>query len=238
MIKKRSDSKFILNIKNERRMKCTIIPDDYRVLLTTGATTSRSGNFLIHFEFIANSENHAQEIWNKINKTTDILNFSKFCKKTTKPGIPPGYNKRELNMTTTSVKEIAKSAIQIIIKSESDLTVKSTISLLLENGVKTSADTVRKSLNELCSENVIIRTGEKKSGYKFNPAPVAKKRGWKMALIRKVFAQAGGTIKRVNLAKMVSSDERNTHIMISGITKSWTGENKITWDRKLKSYNY
>lgn len=72
------------------------------------------------------------------------------------------------------------------------------------------------------------------------PAPHWKeKRGWKTKLIKMVFSQVGGRIKRTTLARMINSDERNTHILISCIKRDTDfGSQEISWDKSKKEYTY
>jgi len=139
----------------------------------------------------------------------------------------------------TSVKEIAKKEIVEIMKTNSDFSVKQIHTRLDDAGIRTSLDTVRKSISELTEEKIIVKFEiENKNGFFFKLSPIKKKRGWKTALIKKLASQTGGTIYRATLAKMIQSDVRNTHILISCIRKSWDTKNVITWDKDTKSYNF
>jgi len=138
---------------------------------------------------------------------------------------------------TETVKEIVKKEIPEILKISFNPTVKKIHENLISLEIVTSLDTVRKAVSELTEEKIIIKSGDKKSGFTFSNAPIQKKRGWKTQLIKKLAQQAGGSVKRSTLAKMICSDERNTHILISCIMKSWDGP-RITWDKKLKIYNF
>lgn len=139
-----------------------------------------------------------------------------------------------------SVKEIAKKEIIVILKNGAEFNAAGFHAELEIAGIKTSLDTVRKSISELVTEKIIEKFEiDGKKGFWFKTAPVVKKRGWKTKLIKKVFAQKGGQISRTNLAAMINSDERNTHILISCIKKSTDfGTQIISWDKKKKVYNY
>lgn len=139
-----------------------------------------------------------------------------------------------------TVKEIAKTEIIEMMKTNSDFSVKQIHTRLDDSGIQTSLDTVRKAVSELMEEKAIIKFEiETEKGFFFKTVPIKKKRGWKSILIRRLFKLKSGKITRTTLAKMIQSDERNTHILVSCILKNTDfGGKIIAWDKKEKSYVY
>jgi len=136
--------------------------------------------------------------------------------------------------------DLAKIAITEIISYQGTKTIPEILKTLKTDfGFKTTRDTVSKSLAELIDEKIIIQSQDKnKAGsFNFSIPKIIKKRGWKTDLIKKLVSQ-GGKISRANLAQIIQSDTRNTHILISCIRKSWETKFVIGWEKETKSYNF
>lgn len=77
MIKKDEHSKYILNENKERRIRLSFIPENDRVIISTGTTTSRTSSFVIHYDFICAGIKQGWYLFYNIKNIDDCKKFLK-----------------------------------------------------------------------------------------------------------------------------------------------------------------
>lgn len=123
-----------------------------------------------------------------------------------------------------------------------------TLKTVKENsGLQISIDTFRKALNRLKAEEKVLWENPAEGKYyvkkteevKFVASPKTLKKGWKMKFIQEQLSRFR-QMSRSNLAQLIDSDEKNTHIMISKINQKLNklGQDLIAYDRESQSYQY
>lgn len=146
-------------------------------------------------------------------------------------------------------KETAKERILTVMNDYSNpVSVKFLSTAVTTSDFSCSVDTIRTAVAELLEESKIEshEDGRKKLFMKVPaPAPTPEpedvtpqKRGWKSALVRKLFSEAseGEVIDRANLAETLETDEKNTHILIGKLFKG--EDTRFTYNREKKAYQF
>lgn len=145
-------------------------------------------------------------------------------------------------------KDQAKKEVQTIVSElkNTAFTAKDFYTNLLNHGTPMSMDTVRTALKELVADGKIdINKMGRKTVFSFRKPvagsfqaliPSKKKHGWKVKLARQLFSKTGILIKRTDLANLIDSDERNTHIMIGNM--NYDRLEKINWNKKERAYSF